>query len=158
MLVKRFKDFLLETRVMDKDGYYYEEIKRDDLGAAWMEGYTYYLRKGKKSCGVIDLIVYHKGYMFIDGVDITPYKDILGDNFIYLFGIRANVKGVGVMLMSKVISESKKLGYDTIILSVHPDEDIEISKLIDFYEHFGFKIFYGKKMISHTILMYLKIN
>lgn len=151
-MVKRFKDFLFES----SSDYYFKVSSN---------GETYYLRKNGKNCGMFDLIeLENNNFCQIDGIYLKPYKDkgILGDNIIYLFGISSYVKGVGVMLMSKVINESKRLGYDTIVLSVHPAEYVELSKLIDFYEHFGFRIFYGKRMIRprkrHIILMYLKIK
>ena len=168
MLVKRFKDFLLESKsIMDEsDGYYYEVDHYDQsyfccLRMGRVESWEYFLYKKKKLCGefILDDISNERS---IYGIDLKKYKNNLGNRIMYLAGIRSDVNGVGVMLMSKVISESKRLNYDSIVLSVCPEEHTELSKLIDFYEHFDFEIFYGKKMVRprkrHTVLMYLRIN
>lgn len=160
MLVKRFKDFLFESesRIREEDGYYYKIYhKIDEDGGTW----EYILYKNKKECGQF-LLMNIDRYLYDIDLKSDKYKDILEGNIMLLFGIRSNVKGMGVRLMTKVISETRRLGYENLILYVSPDRDIDFKKLLDFYEHFGFEIFKGARTERFNkrdmILMNLKIK
>lgn len=107
----------------------------------------YELYKNDEICGNFDIhpVVSSVFFHSIVGFSKDKYEDIMNYKTAGLDGVWSSMKGVGTKLLLKAISESKKKGYEMIVLRAVPGELKNLDRLISFYQKFGFKVLYDER-------------